>query len=114
MKYFIKKNNYVNIRHVILLQGIENYTLFHLEDGSKIMSSHTLKRHQEKLANEAFLRVNRSTLVNTSFVQKVQTKNAVRFIHLTDGKEIKVSRRRQGTLRQLAINNYFQGLSTAH
>lgn len=100
MKYFFKKNNHINTRDIILLQGIANYTLFHLEDGSKIMSSHTLKKHQDKLADEAFIRVNRSTLVNASFVQKLQKKNASKFVCLKNGNEIKVSRRRQYSVSQ--------------
>ncbi|AWV98901.1 LytR/AlgR family response regulator transcription factor [Arcticibacterium luteifluviistationis] len=102
MNYYIKRNDLVETNNVVLLEALENYTLFHLKDGSKIISSLTLKRHQEKLELEPFVRVNRSMIINTNFVQKILCKNDTNFICLKNGKEVKVSRRRQATLGQLA------------
>lgn len=102
MNYYLKRNDSIETEKVMLLEALENYTLFHLNDGRKIISSRTLKRHQEKLEIEFFVRVNRSTIINKSFVKQVLLKDDTNYICLKNGKEIKVSRRRQGTLRQLA------------
>ncbi|WP_341226028.1 LytTR family DNA-binding domain-containing protein [uncultured Arcticibacterium sp.] len=102
MNYYLKRNDSIQTEKVMLLEALENYTLFHLNDGRKIISSLTLKRHQEKLEIEFFVRVNRSTIINKNFVKKILLKDRTNFIRLKNGKEIKVSRRRQDTLSQLA------------
>ena len=45
--YYLKKNDAVELSQLIFLEALENYTLFHLCDGTKVISSLTLKRHQE-------------------------------------------------------------------
>lgn len=99
--YYIKRNDTVELDHIVLLQALENYTLFHLKDGSKVISSTTLKRHQENLAICDFLRVNRSTLINCNFVKSVFLRNDVNYIKLKTGQIIQVSRRRRDTLMNL-------------
>lgn len=99
--YYIKRNDTIELDHIVLLEALENYTLFHLKDGSKVISSTTLKRHQENLVIRTFLRVNRSTLINADFVKSVYLKNDVNFVKLKTGQEIKVSRRRRDTLELL-------------
>ncbi|HLO46040.1 MAG TPA: LytTR family DNA-binding domain-containing protein [Leadbetterella sp.] len=100
--YYLKKNDSVDLTRLVLLEALENYTLFHLSDGTKIISSLTLKRHQEKLTEKRFLRVNRSMLINPQFIDSIILKNDTHFICLEDGKEIRVSRRRRDTLAHLA------------
>lgn len=96
--YYLKRNDCVELNRIVLLEALENYTLFHLKDGSKIISSLTLKRHQENLAVCDFLRVNRSTLINSQFVKSVFLRNDVNYIKLKTGQTVQVSRRRRDTL----------------
>ncbi|MCP9768218.1 LytTR family transcriptional regulator [Lacihabitans sp. LS3-19] len=100
--YYLKKNDAVEISQLVLLEAIENYTLFHLNDGSKLISSSTLKRHQENLCNSKFLRVNRSMLINSQFIVNTILKKDTHFIRLQNGKEIRVSRRRVDTIVDIA------------
>ncbi len=100
--YYLKKNDSVDLNDLMYLEATINYTVFYLSDGSKTISSLTLKRHQEKLTDKSFFRVNRSTLINTQFITSIVQKNNTHFICLQNGKEIKVSRRRQNTLAHLA------------
>lgn len=100
--YYLKKNDAVELSQLIFLEALENYTLFHLCDGTKVISSLTLKRHQENLSNNKFLRVNRSMLINSQFIVNIILKKDTHFIRLRDGKEIRVSRRRIDTLVDLA------------
>lgn len=101
MNYYLKRKDAVSLSDVLYLEALENYTRFHLSDGSSVISSLTLKHHQEKLSSETFLRINRSTLVNTDHVKNVFLKDEVKFVMLNSGQEIKVSRRRQDTLLNL-------------
>lgn len=100
--YYLKKNDSVDLNQLVLLEALENYTLFHLKDGSKVISSLTLKRHQENLSDRSFLRVNRSMLINAQFINSIILKKDTHFICLDNGKEIRVSRRRRDTLADLA------------
>lgn len=99
--YYIKRNDSVRFDRIILLQAIKNYTMFYLKDGSKIISSLTLKRHEAEFSKRTFLRVNRSTLINPSFVKNVINKNDTNFVKMKNGLKIRVSRRRQDTLASL-------------
>ena len=69
--YYLKKNDLIDLNELVFLQALENYTLFHLKDGSKVISSLTLKRHQEKLSDRDFLRVNRSMIINVLFINSI-------------------------------------------
>ncbi|MCP9762259.1 LytR/AlgR family response regulator transcription factor [Lacihabitans soyangensis] len=100
--YYLKKNDSVDLSQLVFLEALENYTLFHLIDGSKVISSLTLKRHQENLLHKSFLRVNRSMMINALFVDSIVLKKDTHYICLQNGKEIRVSRRRRDTLADLA------------
>lgn len=101
--YYIKQNNAVCIMEVVYLEALENYTCFHFNDGSSIISSSTLKKHESALSELTFLRVNRSTLINANYVKKIISKNRINFIRMKNGLEIRVSRRRQDTLDNLPV-----------
>lgn len=100
--YNLKRNDAINLADLMYLEANINYTLFYMSDGTKVLSSLTLKRHQEKLSEWKFLRVNRTHLVNQNFVKEIKTKNETSFLGMTDGREFRVSRRRRDTLSQLA------------
>ena len=100
--YYLKKNDSVDLNQLVLLEALENYTMFHLSDGTRLISSLTLKRHQENLLNKSFYRVNRSMLINAQFINSIVLKKDTHYICLQNGKEIRVSRRRRDTLADLA------------
>ena len=56
------------------LQADVNYTIFHLHDGKKIMSSFTLKKFEHDSRLSTFPRDNKSILLNPNFVQKLKKK----------------------------------------
>lgn len=101
--YYIKQNSAVLINDLVYLEALENYTCFHFKDGSRLISSTTLKKHESALPTRTFLRVNRSTLINSRYVRKVVNKNRTNFVRMKNGLEIRVSRRRQETLEQLSV-----------
>lgn len=101
--YFIKQKNAVLIKDMVYLEALENYTCFHFKDGSTLISSLTLKRHESALPKRTFVRVNRSVLINADYVKKIVNKNRTNFIRMKNGLEIRVSRRRRETLGQFSI-----------
>lgn len=68
-----------------------NYTYIYLKDGSKILSSTNLKELESRLKAHAFLRPNRSILVNARFIKGCTSSSII----LKNNEIIKISRRRQ-------------------
>ena len=77
------------------LQADVNYTIFHLHDGKKIVSSFTLKKFEHDSRLSSFLRVNKSILLNPNFVQKIEKEGLKTTIIIQDGTAMKVSRRKR-------------------
>jgi two-component system LytT family response regulator len=72
--------------------GINNYTQFHLSDGTNIMVSKTIKEFEELLSDYGFIRTHKSHLVNMEYITGIKNDNAVL---LKNGQVVEVSRRRQ-------------------
>ncbi len=83
------------------LEADINYTIFHLIDGSKVISSFTLKKFEQKYELRAFLRVSKSYLLNPAFIQCCQQEGKKASIELSDGKKVQVSRRKMGLVKGL-------------
>jgi two-component system, LytTR family, response regulator len=79
---------------IIYIQADFNYTIFHLQSGKKMTLAKTLWECEQMLEDEPFVRPNRSTLINLSFLKDIED-NA-----LTLGKHLKtsISRRRKELL----------------
>lgn len=87
------------LQDIAFLRASVNYTEFHLTDGRKIMSSYTLTRHENWI--KSFLRINKSYLINPTYIEKVNTIGSKREVQLKSGECIRVSRRRRGVLEGL-------------
>ena len=76
------------------LEGNGNYTIVHVQGDQKpLLVSQTLKRFESYLPH--FIRINKSALVNPTYVDQVIRKGAkVLYIKLIDGHCLLVSRRR--------------------
>ena len=80
----------VKVGDIIRCQGNDNFTDFHLVDGSKKVICRTLKFYEDLLSDFDFLRVHKSHLVNLQFV-KGYKKGKGGQLHLTDGSVVDVS-----------------------
>ncbi len=79
------------LHNVVRLEANINYTLFVMESGKSKIMSYTLGMYGLLLC-DAFLRVNRSCIINKNFVRFFDTEN--KQIVLKDGTNVKISRRR--------------------
>lgn len=75
---------------VIMLQADANYSIIFLIDGTKLMVATTLKKLEERFSSFAFIRMNKSYLINQQFVVN-EHKNA---FELTNSVIINFSRRK--------------------
>ena len=85
--------------NIIYLEADINYTTYHLNDGSKIISSFTLKRHQETQNLASFLRINKSYLLNPIFIENVEKEGRRMLVKMKNNKQMQVSRRKVGLLK---------------
>ena len=79
---------------IIMLEGVANYTLFHLKDGKKRMFSHTLHTYEDDLAEYGFVRVHRGFIINSAYVRAIR--NDDKQIVMENNLIATVSRRRSG------------------
>lgn len=90
----------VEIESILFLRSDSNYTEIQFADGSKIVTSSTLKKYEEKLDPHQFIRVH-----NSYIIQKAQIAsylNTDNNIYLRNSQEIPVSRsRKEGLLSYL-------------
>lgn len=83
------KNN-----EITYLEADINYTIFHLNNGKKVVSSFTLKKYETDIQLNGFLRVHKSFLLNPQFIKHFNQEGKKGTIQLTTGKILEVSRRK--------------------
>jgi DNA-binding LytR/AlgR family response regulator len=93
--------SYPQHNNILYLEADVNYTIFHLIDGKKIVSSFTLKKYEQKQELGAFLRVSKSYLLNPNFIKNCQKDGKKTSIELSNGKIVQVSRRKVGLVKGL-------------
>jgi len=80
----------VHVKEIIRCQANDNFTEFHLKDGSKKLISRTLKFYEELLKEFDFIRVHKSHLINFQYVTKY-IKGKGGQVEMSDGSTVDVS-----------------------
>ncbi|MCD4832448.1 MAG: LytTR family DNA-binding domain-containing protein [Bacteroidales bacterium] len=80
----------VHVRDIIRCRANDNFTEFHLKDGSKKLISRTLKFYEELLKDFGFIRVHKSHLINFQYVTKY-LKGKGGMVEMSDGSVVDVS-----------------------
>lgn len=83
--------------NIVMLQSTHGYTNIVLDDGRQVLSSKRLKYFVENLEFK-FVRMHRSTIINTSFISQY---HKVGFVILTNGKELAVGRKYKAALEKI-------------
>jgi two-component system LytT family response regulator len=92
--------NMIKIKDIVHCESDNNYTNFHLINGSKLLVSRTLKEYDEILSPEGFYRTHKSHLVNIKFITEY-IKGEGGMVKLENGDHIEVSRRRKEGLMHI-------------
>ncbi len=80
--------------NILFIEADQNYSVFHLESGAKMVSGYTLKFHIKHLDHKQFIRINRSILVSRGFLKSVKSLDTMSYAILQDGRQIPIPRRR--------------------
>ena len=60
----------VKIEEIIYLEASVNYTILHLNGGTRLLASRNLKEYEELLPAEFFVRIHHSFIINVNYVEK--------------------------------------------
>jgi two-component system LytT family response regulator len=82
---------------IIRCEAVGNYTRLFIKDKKNIIASRTLKEYEDMLAEQQFLRVHRTHLVNIQYVTSCTRDHE---LTMNDGSIIPVSRRKWETIKQ--------------
>lgn len=95
----------VNVSNIIRCSADDNYTNFHMKDGSKIIVSKTLKDYAELLENFNFFRTHQSHLINLDYVVQYVNSDGGHIV-MQNGDSVLVSRRRKKQLLDTLMELY--------
>jgi two-component system LytT family response regulator len=82
------------LKDIIRLEAMTNYTYFHFGDGSKLLITKTLKEYDKMLGDSGFVRVHQSHLINMQHVQ-AYVKSEGGYILMKNGNIVPVSVRKK-------------------
>lgn len=91
------------------LEAESNYTILKLKNGRKLISGYSLKIFNELFDSKTFVRVNRSHLVNRSFISEIIQKGNGHYVRLQNKEELLIPRRKKERLQWLS--NTFQNIT---
>ncbi len=93
---------FINLIDVVAVQAKGNYVLLQ-RDGSSYLLRESISAVAEKLEPQGFIRIHRSILVNTSFVQEIRPYSTGEYgLRVKGGKEYTVTRTYKKNLKSLA------------
>ncbi|MCR9063478.1 MAG: LytTR family transcriptional regulator DNA-binding domain-containing protein [Cytophagales bacterium] len=84
------------------LEAESNYTILKLKNGKKLISGYSLKIFNELFDSKTFVRVNRSHLVNRSFISGIIQKENGHYVRLQNQEELLIPRRKKDRLQWLS------------
>lgn len=82
----------VDVDSIMRCQSENNYTMFYLDDSRKIVTSRTLKDHEEALTYPYFMRCHRSHMINLNFVDRFDKNDGGKIV-MKDDAEVPLSRK---------------------
>ena len=92
-----KQKIHIPTNSIIMLEGLANYTLIHLENGKKKLYARTLRHFEGLLSEEHFLRVHRGFLVNAAFI--IHYNKEENILNLENNLQVSISRRKRDCMK---------------
>jgi DNA-binding LytR/AlgR family response regulator len=96
------------------LEASTNYTILHQNSGKKLISGYSLKVFAKLFQDKHFIRVDRSNLVNRSFISGISERQKGVYVVLKNNTELLIPRRRQTLLFCKHPNLFNSNLNLAY
>lgn len=90
----------VPIDDIIYCEADDNFTKFHLKQGKPLLISKTLKYFEDTLPMTKFVRIHRSSLINTDFVVRY-TKGKGGYVTMANNAELEVSSKKKAQFLEI-------------
>ncbi len=87
----------IQVKDVIRVQANDNFSDFHLTNGSRKVICRTLKHYEESLSDFGFIRVHKSHLVTKNYITRYIKGKGGRLI-MSDNSEVEVSQSKKKQL----------------
>ena len=87
----------VNVKDIVRIESVRNYSHLHLEDRKKIVVSKSLMQMEGKLEKHHFIRIHKSHLINIDFLEKF-VKAEGGYVVMRDQSRLPVSTRKKELL----------------
>lgn len=84
----------INNKDIVNLEASDNYTMIHLSDGSRHLSSKNIKIYEQNLDENVFFRSHKSHIINVEYHLKEFSRSEGNVAIMTNGKNIPISRRK--------------------
>ncbi len=91
-----QSTRFIEISNITRFQADSNYTIIYMDDGSKIITTRTLKEYEDILTDSGFFRVHNAHFINLNYVEKFYKDSNT--IEMKDGSSIDVSRSKKKEL----------------
>jgi two-component system LytT family response regulator len=102
-----KKSEFVKIRSVIFVEAAKDYTKLFTSDSKTFLVRKPIKQWDEKLPKAHFIRIHRSTIINTDYIRKVERwNNYTHKVYLDGVKEPFIISQRYSRI----LKNQFKGI----
>lgn len=88
----------IELKHIVCLQGQNNYTKFFFDNQKPLLVAKTIKEYEEVLSEHYFIRVHKSYLVNSAHVIRVDKEG---ILWLKNDMQVAVSRRRKNEIMEM-------------
>jgi two-component system, LytTR family, response regulator len=94
---------HIPAEEILYLQADINYTMIHLLSKTKRIVSFTLRKVEERITGNDFIRINRGLSINRSHLQKVNSLDNKLFVTLSNGQVLPVSRRKSVFVKRCLV-----------
>jgi len=91
--------HFIDLRRIVCLNAQLNYTMFQLDDGERVVTSHSLSMYAALLEKQGFIRLHKSHLLNLYYLSQCQILHFERLV-LPSGQILEISRRKRTVLRR--------------
>lgn len=96
--------HFIDVDDIIWCEAKSNYTYFYIYGAENILVSKSLKMYEEILADKAFFRTSRSSLININHVVHCSNHKKME-ITMKDGSIILLSERRKASFKSIIMKN---------
>jgi two-component system LytT family response regulator len=93
----------VNVDHLVRIEAQSNYSKLHFDDGKTLTVAKVLRKFEEQLRQDRFIRTHKTHLVNLQFIRSFEGRDQNQLL-LENGESIRVARSKKRMVLQRLMN----------